>query len=117
MGPKPSASSRRAIRENLEALIEERKNVGWQYHTELRLESRLPLIAGRLFRVVGVRGWFKFFEARTSPEGIVELDCFGPCDKDGSPSKSGGQFRTFTSDRVRSVAREVVPPRVKEGVQ
>lgn len=111
MAPRASKKSAKTIqaigREWKAQKIEE----GWQFHSEYKVEGRLPLVAGRLFKVHGIRGWFRFTEARTTPCGVVEIDCFGPYNKDGSPSKRPAMSRCFTDDRVRSVAREVIPPR------
>lgn len=83
---------------------------GWQFHEELRLDGVLPLVEGRLFRVEGQRGWFKFREARTTPDGLAEVDCFGPYRHDGTLNKAqvgAGAFRCFGSHRVTKVARRV----------
>ena len=93
---------------------------GWEFHTELRLDGRLPLIEGRMFRVRGERGWFKFRNAYTlpptwtrprnwgpvDPECRTGIECYGPYTKDGSPvGKGNPPFRAFWSERVSRVAR------------
>jgi hypothetical protein len=111
MAPKANRKSADVIQTSLHQMKVEKIEQGWQFHSDYKVEGRLPLVEGRLFRVHGIRGWFKFNEARTTPCGVVEIDCFGPYNKDGSPSKRPAMFRCFTDDRVRSVAREVIPPR------
>jgi hypothetical protein len=114
MGPRVTEAQVRQAREAnaaTDAIKRAAKEAdGWQFHTELRLDGRLPLIVGRLFRVAGQRGWFQFREARTMPDGRIEVDCFGPFRQDGTLNKAqvgAGAFRSFFGDRVTKVARRV----------
>ncbi len=110
MAPRASATSAEPIRQRVADRQATMEAAGWQFHTELRLDGRLPLIEGRLFRVAGQRGWFQFREARTMPDGRIEVDCFGPFRQDGTLNKAqvgAGAFRAFYADRVTKVARRV----------
>jgi hypothetical protein len=107
---KAASAAVQAIRERVAARRAARLAAGWQFHEELRLAGRLPLVEGRLFRVEGQRGWFKFREARTTPDGLIEVDCFGPYRHDGTLNKAqvgAGAFRSFDAVRVSKVARRV----------
>lgn len=83
-----------------------REAAGWEFHEELRLDGRLPLTPGRMFRVSGVRGWFKFAGARTTPNGQTEVDCYGPSNKQGQMYRN--HMRCFFASRVTKVARKTM---------
>ncbi len=82
---------------------------GFTFHEELRLEGRLPLIRGRMFRIRGSRYWWKFNHGRTVPDGRIEVHCSGPFTKAGTPIQNA--TRCFWSDRVSKVARQVLNPK------
>jgi hypothetical protein len=108
MSPRVTAKSARLFRAEHAQWRADREAKGWVFHEDLHLEGRLPLTRGRLFRVRGLRGWFKFDHARTAPDGQAEVHCFGPCNKAGVYSRN--HYRTFDADRVVRVARKVLPP-------
>ncbi len=109
MGPRPNAASRKAIRERVAAQRADREARGWQFHDELRIDGKLPLTLGRLFRAQGRRGWFQFREARTLPDGRIEVHAFGPYRQDGSINErqlGAGAFRAFWAKDVSRVGRK-----------
>lgn len=85
---------------------------GYIFHDDgYTIEGRLPLVKGRLFRVSGMRGWFKYEAARTTPDGKVEIDCWQGYDKDGAKNGNAlsGASRCFCAERISRVARDVAP--------
>jgi len=104
-----SAAARKAIQSNIEARRLALEARGWAFHEELRLEGRLPLTAGRMFRIRGSRYWWKFDHGRTVPDGRIEVHCSGPYTKAGNPIQT--TTRCFWSDRVSKVARQVLNPK------
>ena len=74
---------------------------GWEYHEELRLEGRLPLVKGRRFQLQGESGWFIFhsvyFDPRHGENGIRIINCYGPLTKAGDP-KAGCHNHDFPID-------------------
>lgn len=105
MTPKASVRSARALRQ---AGVERRtrlESLGWSFMDEVRIDGRLPLTVGRMFRVSGIRGWFKFTSAAQRPDGHVEITCHGPCTKAGRVIQTNS--RCFDAARVTRVARSV----------
>jgi len=98
-----SAAARKAIQAQHAEWRAEREARGWVFHEELRLEGRLPLTAGRMFRIRGSRYWFRFSSGQTTPDGRIEVLCSGPYTKAGSAIQHNQ--RAFWSDRVTKVAR------------
>jgi len=112
MAPKATATAAKALRQCHAEQRAAKEAAGWKFHEELRLDGCLPLVAGRLFRVSGKRGWFKFRSADTTPDGRVQVHCHGPYNVEGTPSASRCvAAHTFWGERVTKVARKVTPAR------
>lgn len=108
--PKPNAASRAALRARHEKYRADKREAGWMFHDDgYTIEGRLPLVKGRLFRVSGMRGWFMYEAARTTPDGKVEIDCYSGYDKDGMKNGGVHMSRCFYAERVKRVSRDVVP--------
>ena len=99
----PRMTQKYAQRIHLERAIKfaQRLEDGWEYHEELRLEGRLPLVKGRRFQLQGESGWFIFYSVYLDPRhgenGIRIITCYGPLTKAGDP-KAGCHNHDFPID-------------------
>ena len=79
----------------------QRLEEGWEYHEELRLEGRFPLVKGRRFQLEEESGWFIFhsvyFDPHHGENGIRIINCYGPLTKAGDP-KAGCHNHDFPID-------------------
>ena len=97
----PRQKSAQLIQQQRAIKFAQRLEDGWEYHEELRLEGRLPLIKGRRFQLEEESGWFIFhsvyFDPRQGENGVRIIECHGPLTKAGDP-KAGCHTHDFAID-------------------
>ena len=89
MSPRPNTKYQKQIQLEAAMVFAQRLEDGWEYHEELRLEGRLPLVKGRRFQLKEIAGWFIFSSVHLDPRhgenGMRVINCYGPVTKAGDP--------------------------------
>ncbi len=89
MSPRPNAKYQKQMKLESAMVFAQRLEDGWEYHEELRLSGKFPLIKGRRFQLEEMAGWFIFysvhFDPRHGENGVRVINCYGPLTKDGDP--------------------------------
>tara|TARA_R100001530_G_scaffold130542_1_gene101554 strand:- start:684 stop:1061 length:378 start_codon:yes stop_codon:yes gene_type:complete len=97
----PKKKSAQLIQQQRAIKFAQRLEDGWEYHEELRLEGRLPLVKGRRLQFKEESGWFIFHSVYLDPrfgeDGVRIIECYGPLTKAGDP-KSGCHIHDFAID-------------------
>ena len=101
MSPRPNAKYQKQIHLERAIKFAQRLEDGWEYHEELRLSGKFPLVKGRRFQLEEESGWFIFHSVYLDPRhrenGIRIINCYGPLTKAGDP-KAGCHNHDFPID-------------------
>tara|TARA_Y100000748_G_C15432974_1_gene464004 strand:- start:5 stop:400 length:396 start_codon:yes stop_codon:yes gene_type:complete len=101
MSPRPNAKYQKQIHLERAIKFAQKLEDGWEYHEELRLSGKFPLVKGRRFQLEEESGWFIFHSVYLDPRhgenGIRIINCYGPLTKAGDP-KAGCHNHDFPID-------------------
>ena len=101
MSRRPNAKYQKQIHLERAIKFAQKLEDGWEYHEELRLSGKFPLVKGRRFQLEEESGWFIFHSVYLDPRhgenGIRIINCYGPLTKAGDP-KAGCHNHDFPID-------------------